>query len=200
MAGLRGKKKEITRKKIQETALKLFESLGYEKTTMNRIAVETEIGVGTLYNYYPSKAELLFSIIESNLESYIFELEEVVNSEITLREAIKEFFNIYIKSFNTYGRTVWRDLFREILFKNEKGFEIIKEIDGNFLEQLYKLLAKHLEINTGEKLKIAAKTLYSLLGFNIINYISDNTLSSKELLSNLTEQSNIIVDGLLRVK
>lgn len=197
MVGLRDKKKENTRKKIQEKALQLFEVLGYEKTTMNKIASVAEIGVGTLYNYYPSKAELLFSIIEGNLETHIADFEEIIKSKTPLLEALIEFFDIYFKSFNTYGRNVWRDLFRETLFRGEDGFAKIKEIDKNFIEMLYKLLQKHLETVSEEKLTVAAKALYSLLGFNIINFISDSTMSSKDLSISLMEQVNIIVDGLI---
>lgn len=201
MTSLREMKKEKTRKRIQAISLQLFEISGYEKTTMEKIAFEAEIGVGTLYNYFPSKVDLLFSIIEGNMESYISELEEIINSEMTLQEALREFFNIYLKSFTIYGKKVWRDLLREVLFREQNGSVKIKEIDQNFIDLLYQLLCKRVtkivNINTEEKLSAASRALYSLLGFNIIYFVSNNTVSSVEMMSTLMEQANLIIDGLI---
>jgi Transcriptional regulator len=200
MTSLREMKKEKTKKRIQAISLQLFEISGYEKTTMEKIAFEAEIGVGTLYNYFPSKVDLLFSIIEGNMEAYISELEEIINSEMTLQEALQEFFNIYLKSFTTYGKNVWRDLLREVLFREQNGYVKIKEIDQNFIDQLYQLFCKRVtkivSINTEEKLAAASRALYSLLGFNIIYFVSNNTVSSHEMLGTLMEQANLIIDGL----
>jgi AcrR family transcriptional regulator len=203
MTNLREKKKEKTRKRIQDVSLQLFQTSGYEKTTMEKIASEAEIGVGTLYNYFPSKVDLLFSIIEGNIELYMSELEEIINNEMTLQESLHEFFNIYLKSFTAYGKNVWRDLFREILFREHNGYAKIKEIDQNFIDQLYKLLCKRIVeigINTEEKLFVASRALYSLLGFNIIYFVSDSTVSSQEMIGSLMEQVNLIVDGLIPIE
>lgn len=167
---------------------------------MERIATEAEIGLGTLYNYFPSKTALFFSIIERNLETFISELEEIINSETTLLEAIREFFNIYLKSFTTYGRIIWRDLLREIFFNEHMGYTKIKEIDQNFIEQLYKLLCERiieLEENREEKLSVASKALYSLLGYHIIYYVSDISVSLQEMIESLMEQAGLIVGGLI---
>jgi|GEM_PF-4623917 len=123
---------------------------------MDKIASDVEIGVGTLYNYFPSKVALLFSIIEGNVESYISELDEIIISELTLRESLCEFFKIYLKSFTVYGKSVWRGLFREIMFLEHKGYAKINEIDQNFIAQLDKLLCKRIA-ETGSNSKIFVK-------------------------------------------
>lgn len=196
MTNLRDKKKEKTKEIIQITAFRLFEHSGYEKTTMSKIASEAEIGVGTLYNYYPSKVELLFSIIEGNLQSYIDELQEIINSKKPIKESLQEFFGIYLKSFHTYGKNVWKDLLREALFREENGYLKIKEIDRNFIDQLFKLLRDRLKIESEGKLAMISNTLYSLLAYNIIIYISDGTLTSQVMLSALMEQINLVLEGI----
>lgn len=200
MTNLREKKKEQTRKKIQAVSLQLFEMLGYEKTTMEKISSEAEIGLGTLYNYFPSKTALFFSIIERNIEMFISELEEIINSETTIRESLREFFDIYLKSFTIYGKNIWRDLLREIIFNEHMGYAKIKEIDQNFINQLYKLLCKRIvgiELNKEKKLSAASKVLYSLLEYHIIYFVSDNSVSLNEMMESLMEQTNLFVDGLI---
>ncbi len=200
MENLREKKKEQTRVKIQAVSLQLFEMLGYEKTTMEKIAQEAEIGLGTLYNYFPSKTALFFSVIETNIETFVSELEEIINSDITLMESLREFFDIYLKSFTTYGNNIWRDMLREITFHENMGYAKIKEIDQNFINQLYKLLNKRIvgkEVNKGEKLSTATKVLYSLLEYHIFYYVSDISVSLQEMIESLMVQTNLFVDGLI---
>ena len=47
---------------IFEAAEKLFLSKGYDDTTMDQIATESEFSKGTLYNYFSSKEELYLAI------------------------------------------------------------------------------------------------------------------------------------------
>lgn len=200
MANLREKKKEQTRIKIQNVSLRLFAQLGYEKATMGIIASEAEIGLGTLYNYFPSKTALFFSIIEGNVESSISELEKIIDSEMTLLESLREFFDVYMKSFSTYGKNIWRDIFREIIFRDPMGYEKIKEIDQNFINQLNKLLCTRIigfGANKEEKLSTAAQALYSLLGFHIICFVTDNAVSLPQILESLMEQTTFIIEGLI---
>ncbi|MEL7656012.1 MAG: TetR/AcrR family transcriptional regulator, partial [Bacillota bacterium] len=104
MAGLRERKKENRKKRIFESALMLFEELGFDKTTMEKIAENADLGVGTLYNYYPSKVELLFSIIDQGIDDYVKELDHVIHNNKNLNDALSEFYHIYLKSFARYKK------------------------------------------------------------------------------------------------
>jgi|GEM_PF-522373 len=57
--GLRETKAARTRERMVNTALKLFETTGYDATTMEQIAELAEVGTTTLYRYFPSKDLLL---------------------------------------------------------------------------------------------------------------------------------------------
>ncbi|WP_435058889.1 TetR family transcriptional regulator [Streptomyces sp. bgisy060] len=52
-------KSEQTRTLILETAMRLFEERGYDKTTMRAIAQEAGVSVGNAYYYFDSKASLI---------------------------------------------------------------------------------------------------------------------------------------------
>lgn len=55
---LREVKKERTRANIRVTALRLFLEQGYEATSVQQIAQVAEVGVTTLFRYFPTKASL----------------------------------------------------------------------------------------------------------------------------------------------
>jgi len=59
MAGLRERKKEKTRRTIQEEALKLFANQGYDATTIDQIAEASEISPSTFFRYFATKEDVV---------------------------------------------------------------------------------------------------------------------------------------------
>lgn len=57
-------------------ARELFTQNGYHHTTLDEIARHAEFGKGTIYNYFPSKEELFFGIIERLTEELIVLAQE----------------------------------------------------------------------------------------------------------------------------
>lgn len=52
----------LTRQHILDTALNLFTTRGYEKTTMRQIAAEADCSLGLAYRYFASKEELVLEL------------------------------------------------------------------------------------------------------------------------------------------
>ena len=66
------RKEKITRarqKQILEAALTIFSTKGFGESTVADIAEEAGIGVGTIYNYYKDKQDVLISLIAHSLIS-----------------------------------------------------------------------------------------------------------------------------------
>lgn len=57
--GLREQKAQRTRAAILDAALDLFGEQGFEQTTMDQVAARAEVGVATLYRYFPTKDHVL---------------------------------------------------------------------------------------------------------------------------------------------
>jgi AcrR family transcriptional regulator len=57
--GLRDLKKARTRRLIADTAARLFAEQGYEQVTVREIARAAEVAEQTLYNYFPTKEQLV---------------------------------------------------------------------------------------------------------------------------------------------
>jgi AcrR family transcriptional regulator len=62
------RRKEETKKKILQVALRLFREQGFEATTMEAIAETADIAKGTLYNYFPVKEAILDEYIRRNFQ------------------------------------------------------------------------------------------------------------------------------------
>ena len=72
--GLRERKKQKTRDAIQHEAMRLFAKQGYEQTTIEQIAAAVEISPSTLFNYFPSKEDVvLYDAYDPVLASLLLE-------------------------------------------------------------------------------------------------------------------------------
>lgn len=63
MAGLRAKQKADKTRRILESATALFREQGYDNARIEDIAELAEVSVGTLYNYYKNKGEILVATV-----------------------------------------------------------------------------------------------------------------------------------------
>ena len=63
MSGLRAQQKKDRDRRILEAASALFRSQGYGATHIEQIAESAGLSVGTLYNYYKNKGDLLVAIV-----------------------------------------------------------------------------------------------------------------------------------------
>ncbi len=61
--GRREEKKLIARQAILDAAAKIFKSRGFMNTSVSDIMRESNLGVGTFYNYFHSKEEVLMELL-----------------------------------------------------------------------------------------------------------------------------------------
>ena len=66
-AELNREMREASRGRILKAALRLFATHGYAGTSIRMIAESAGISVGLLYNYFPSKADLLHALFEESM-------------------------------------------------------------------------------------------------------------------------------------
>ncbi|WAH40590.1 TetR/AcrR family transcriptional regulator [Alicyclobacillus fastidiosus] len=85
------------RQRILAAALKLFEQNGVEQVSMNQIAIEAQIGSGTLYRRYRNKSELCLDLIKDNIDLLFEDIEAYLKQHQTdapsrrLREVLSLF-------------------------------------------------------------------------------------------------------------
>ena len=63
--GLRAEKKQRTREVIADTARRLFVERGFERVTVAEVARGADVSEKTVFNYFPSKEDLVFWRLES---------------------------------------------------------------------------------------------------------------------------------------
>jgi AcrR family transcriptional regulator len=67
--GLRSRKKERTRRAIEDAAPDLFAEQGYEATTVDQIAERAEVSKATFFRYFATKGEVIFGSAADRYEA-----------------------------------------------------------------------------------------------------------------------------------
>ena len=89
--GLRERKKQRTRETIARAARELFAERGYHETTLPEIAEAADVSTRTIFAYFPSKEDILFSdfpAMKAALSEALAERPEGVGALETVREFI----------------------------------------------------------------------------------------------------------------
>jgi AcrR family transcriptional regulator len=111
---------ENLEQRVLEIAEKLFMERGYDGVNMRMIAKEAGIAVGTLYNYYSNKKDLLIKVFEKSWEGTFRKLDEIVCSPRPPREKISYFI---------------LKLYEEMIDRKGLGFELQKADAKNLLRE-----------------------------------------------------------------
>ena len=121
--------KEQKRKDIAIACSELIHEVGIKKLTVAQCAKTAGVGKGTIYEYFESKEDIIFEIINLHIEEYHIQFIESIKNVKSTKEKIFYFFKFVlddslenIKQFNTY-----REYLSIVLAEdnqNMKGFNI----------------------------------------------------------------------------
>jgi AcrR family transcriptional regulator len=91
-SGLRERKKAQTRELIAETARRLFAERGFERVSVAEIARIADVSEKTVFNYFPTKEDLVYW----RLESFEEELLETIRSR-AVGESVLDAFGRFVR-------------------------------------------------------------------------------------------------------
>jgi AcrR family transcriptional regulator len=104
--GLRERKKQRTRELIASSALELFGQRGYHATTVADIAAAADVSERTVFTYFPSKEDILFSDGAVFRERLIAALEERAPG-VSALDTLRDFVVENLTSIDEASRVRW---------------------------------------------------------------------------------------------
>ncbi len=166
-----------TKEQIRNAAVEVISNKGFHNTRMQDIADKAELAVGTLYNYFSSKNEVLEYIFEIEMQRRMAIMKKLKEENFTTKELIKEFltrhFEILIRNPHL-GRVVVRE---KDFSKNKKAGEIKK-----FMQTLITGIEKIFKngVENGE-IKDIDCHLMAVFFFGAIHGIIEHALTEPEV-------------------
>ncbi|MDD3367067.1 MAG: TetR/AcrR family transcriptional regulator [Sphaerochaetaceae bacterium] len=142
------------------SAKELFYEKGYEQANMKEIAKRADLAVGTLYNYFPNKNELYFSVLEKSWNGTFEKLDQLQDNILSEKERLRSSIALIYEEVvdrkcmgvqvrkvkDLTGNTSIKNIEKKILCNTKAIFKNIKikkqfENDEHMLEKLvYSLL------------------------------------------------------------
>ena len=105
--GLRERKRARTRRHIADTAARLFAERGYEHVAVTDVAREAEVAEQTVYNYFPTKEQLV-----TDREQEVHErLSDLIRSRppgLTAAAAVRDFILGFVDDIPAFPPGQWR--------------------------------------------------------------------------------------------
>ena len=110
MSGLRERQKATRHSRILDTASRLFRDHGYDAVKMEAIAAAAEVSIGTIYNYYQNKGDLLVAIVAMEVNEVLAAGEKVIaKPPRNAEKAIDGLIGNYIDHSLVYlSKEMWR--------------------------------------------------------------------------------------------
>lgn len=129
-------KKIERRKRMIQAARELFAEHGFENTTMQKIADESNVGVATLFRYFPKKEHLIIEVIKEVIEQQVPHFEKIIKSNKTGLEKMDDVLMAYIMYISEEN---------SISSKLLEAFEVyiaFMPIEVGLLEEIHKAYGK----------------------------------------------------------
>jgi TetR/AcrR family transcriptional regulator, fatty acid metabolism regulator protein len=135
---------ELRRGQILKSAERIFAQKGYSEATISDVAREAKVSEATIYEYFPSKEELLFSIpgelLRHSKERIEFTLQFIRGASNRLRAFIYHYLYFYDNNPD-YAAVTMMILKQNRKFLEEKAYQDVREVSRIILQILQEGIA-----------------------------------------------------------
>jgi len=163
MVGRRERNKSQMKQAIRAAARELFSKHGYDDATLRGIAERAQVGLGTLFNYAQDKRDLVFLIVNEELEDVTSLALDAAQSERALSDQLMAVFQAHYVYF-ARDPVLSRILLRELVFyssgKQAETFHDIRRRLMTGIEKLVKNAQRTGQIQSGEKAALIARHIF----------------------------------------
>ncbi|WP_408956149.1 TetR/AcrR family transcriptional regulator [Natroniella sp. ANB-PHB2] len=128
------------RELVRQSAIELFVQEGYYNTTVKMISEGAGVAVGTVYNYFANKKEILEYIFEVELTKRVRFLEELKNKDVSFQQKVIIFLNKHFSELEA-NPTTTTVLTQECRLPSKNNLQTVEK----FMNQIPDLIAQLLE-------------------------------------------------------
>lgn len=195
MAGLREKQKADRKKRILGAAVQHFRAQGYRSVRIEDLAEAAEVSVGTVYNYYRTKGDILIATVAMEVEEVLEAGARIVANppkgvEAALLELI---FAYYDHSLEYLTKEMWRSaLALSVEAPDTPNGRHYTELDRRLAMQVSDLLdALQLrgDIRVGLDTAALGQLIFNNLNMLFIEFVKDEQMSLDALRASVARQT-----------
>jgi len=202
MTGLRERQKADRTRRILETGSRLFREHGYGAIRIEDIAAGAEVSVGTLYNYFANKGDLLLAIVSMEVEEVLESGKSVVaNPPPDVADALKTLIGIYYDHSLYYlSKEMWRTAMAISIEAPGTPFSArYTELDGKLARQVCDLIREMQRrgyVRSGVAAEAMGQVIFNNLNQMFIEYVKQDDMPLDALHRATTRQNAILAEML----
>lgn len=199
MDGLRARQKLTRNNRILEAAAELFKQSGYEAVKMENIASASEVSIGTIYNYYQNKGDLLLAIVSMEVHEILQAGTKVVEKPpLNAFDAVDTLVGIYYDHSLVYlSKEMWRVAMSISTQQPTSPFGIAySELDTGLADQTCELITKLQKLNLMRAdcdVRAIGEVVFNNLNMMFIGFVKDENMTLTKLRKILRKQIKAII-------
>lgn len=180
---------------ITKAAAKVFAREGYHNTKVQMIADELQVSVGTIYNYFKSKEEILQYIFQIEYERRLEFIEKVEKQDISPLEKLRLFLENHfdlIRKDSDIGKV----MFQEVLFELKITNACLKEYEIKIITWIKQKINQCIEIGLIEPIDVDTILPILISIMRSTAYFPCDTSSDAEFAALREQTIKFIIGGL----
>jgi len=202
MAGLRAKHKADRHQRIVEAAARLFRTMGYDTVKMEAIAGAADVSIGTIYNYYKNKGDLLVAIVSMEVHEVLAAGERVIaDPPRNAEKAVAKLIANYIEHSLVYlSKEMWRQAMAITTQQPDSPFGIAYgELDEALARQTSKLVRKLQTlglVQVGVDAQAIGEMIFNNTNMMFTVFVKREEMSVADLLARIRRQNRTLVKAI----
>ena len=202
MSGLREKQKADRDQRILGAATRLFREEGYDRSKIETIAAEAEVSIGTVYNYYENKGDLLVAIVSMEVNEVLRAGAAVVaDPPSEVAAAVDRLISIYLDHSLVYlNKEMWRHAMAISIRQPDSPFgQRYSELDERLARQVCDLIGE-LQTRARVKREVDATAVGEAI-FNNTNmmftcFVKSDSMSLEALKNGIARQLRPLLEAI----
>lgn len=202
MSGLRARQRADRHHRILEAAAALFRQAGYEGAKIEAIAAEAEVSVGTIYNYYRNKGDILVAIVSMEVNEVLNAGRGVVEMPPeNVADAIDTLIGIYIDHSLIYlSKEMWRQAMATSTQQPGSPFgKTYTALDRGLADQTCQLVERLRGlglVRPETDVRSAGEIVFNNMNMMFTEFVKDDTMPIAALRAAIRRQNKILVGAI----
>jgi AcrR family transcriptional regulator len=197
--GRRELNKEDKLRRIKHAARKLFTTNGYDEASTRQIAGEAGVALGTLFLYAANKRDLLFLVVNDELEDVAIRAAAAVRADASLLENLLSGFRPVYALFGREPR-LSRLILREMMFyevgHQAKRFLQTRDRMMTLCSDAVRLAQDRKEIGSKDDPRKIGAVIFAIFQVEIRRWLTLRRVSLERGLTQLQQSLEIMTTGL----
>jgi TetR/AcrR family transcriptional regulator, repressor of fatR-cypB operon len=200
------RERRLRQQEILKAARELFVTKGFRDTTLDEIAHHAEFGKGTLYNYFASKEDIFFGIVEQATNDYLSVARDCMAAPGSLKERLLLYaqrFILYVRDNGELIHSIYHELRRS---DNPATTTKLRELMKR-ARSVSDILAAHLReeigegaVRSGDPVQLVILFDGMLRGYCMHRFVLDRRRSDDDFTPAAELITSVFLEGIVEKK